>query len=71
LPFDNTFESTEREDTFDDKLFGENNMRLKKQQERPITAILSNPPYSVGQGDANDNNQNIHYPKLEANIQKT
>lgn len=66
-----TFESTEREDSFDDKLFGENNLRLKKQQERPITAILSNPPYSVGQGDANDNNQNIHYPKLEANIQKT
>jgi len=66
-----TFESTERKDSFDDKLFGENNTRLKKQQEQPITAIISNPPYSVGQGNANDNNQNIHYPKLETSIQKT
>ncbi|MFT8606935.1 MAG: type ISP restriction/modification enzyme [Liquorilactobacillus ghanensis] len=66
-----TFESTERENSFDDKLFGENNTRLKKQQEKPITAIISNPPYSVGQGNANDDNQNIHYPKLETSIQKT
>jgi predicted helicase len=66
-----TFESTERENSFDDELFGENNTRLKKQQEKPITAIISNPPYSVGQGNANDDNQNIHYPKLETSIQKT
>lgn len=66
-----TFESTERENSFDDELFGENNTRLKKQQEQPLTAIISNPPYSVGQGNANDDNQNIHYPKLETNIQKT
>ena len=66
-----TFESTERENSFDDELFGENNTRLKKQQEQPITAIISNPPYSVGQGNANDDNQNIHYPKLETSIQKT
>ncbi|KRN88031.1 type ISP restriction/modification enzyme [Ligilactobacillus acidipiscis] len=66
-----TFESTERENSFDDELFGENNTRLKKQQEQPITAIISNPPYSVGQGNANDDNQNIHYPKLETSIQRT
>ena len=51
--------------------FGTNNERLKKQQEVPITAIISNPPYSVGQKNANDNNQNIHYPKLEEQIEKT
>lgn len=44
-----TFESTERQDTLDDDMFGTNNERLKKQQEVPITAIISNPPYSVGQ----------------------
>lgn len=52
-------------------MFGTNNERLKKQQEVPITAIISNPPYSVGQKNANDNNQNIHYPKLEEQIEKT
>lgn len=63
-----TFESTERENSFVDELFGENNERLKKQQEDPITAIISNPPYSMGQNNANDNNENNHYIKLEQNI---
>lgn len=66
-----TFESTERENSFMDELLGENNKRLKKQQEQPITAIISNPPYSVGQKSQNDNNQNIHYPTLENNIFST
>ena len=66
-----TFESTERQDTLDDDMFGTNNERLKKQQEVPITAIVSNPPYSVGQRNANDDNQNVHYPKLEEEIKNT
>lgn len=66
-----TFESTERETTLDEDMFGENDKRLKKQQEVPITAIIGNPPYSVGQGNANDDNQNMHYPTLEKNIQDT
>lgn len=76
VPFDgivltDTFESTERQNTFMDELLGENNKRLKKQQEVPITAIISNPPYSVGQKSQNDNNQNTHYPKLETKIAKS
>ena len=75
-PFDgivltDTFESTEREGTLDDDMFGTNNERLKKQQEVPITAIISNPPYSVGQKNANDDNQNVSYTKLEYQIEKT
>ena len=66
-----TFESTERNDSFMDELLGQNNARLKKQQEKPITAIISNPPYSVGQGSANDDNQNTHYPILEKRIEQT
>lgn len=66
-----TFESTERENTLDDDMFGTNNERLKKQQEVPITAIISNPPYSVGQKSMNDNNQNIHYLYLENKIKET
>lgn len=66
-----TFESTERQNSFMDELLGQNNERLKKQQEKPITAIISNPPYSVGQGSANDDNQNTHYPILERRIEQT
>lgn len=66
-----TFESTEQEDTLDDSFFGTNDERLKRQQEKPITAIIGNPPYSKGQGAESDNNQNIHYEKLEENIRKT
>lgn len=66
-----TFESTERQNSFMDKLLGQNNERLKKEQKAPITAIISNPPYSVGQKSANDNNQNMHYPVLEKRMQHT
>ena len=66
-----TFESTERENSFGDELLGENNERLKKQQEQPITAIISNPPYSVGQRNANDDNQNLRYEALEESIRST
>lgn len=66
-----TFESTETEDTLDDSFFGTNDKRLKRQQEKPITAIIGNPPYSIGQNSQNDNNQNISYPKLENRISET
>ena len=66
-----TFESTETEDTLDDAFFGNNDKRLKRQQEKPITAIIGNPPYSIGQGSQNDNNQNISYPKLDKRLADT
>lgn len=66
-----TFESTEIEDTLDDFFFGINDKRLKRQQEKPITVIIGNPPYSIGQGSQNDNNQNISYPKLDKRIADT
>ncbi|HEM5595446.1 TPA: DEAD/DEAH box helicase [Streptococcus suis] len=76
LPFEgivltDTFESTETEDTLDDSFFGTNDQRLKRQQEKPITAIIGNPPYSIGQGSENDNNQNISYPKLDQRLANT
>ncbi|MEE6684181.1 helicase-related protein [Limosilactobacillus fermentum] len=72
-PFDgivltDTFESTERQDSFIDELLGQNNERLKEQQKQPITAIISNPPYSVGAKDENLSNKNVAYPRLDALI---
>ncbi|EGO2628341.1 DEAD/DEAH box helicase [Enterococcus faecalis] len=66
-----TFESTEQEDTLDDSFFGTNDERLKRQQKVPITVIIGNPPYSVGQSNANDNNQNVSHPKLNSRIAET
>jgi predicted helicase len=37
----------------------------------PITAIVGNPPYSVGQTSANDNNANMRYPTLDSRIEQT
>lgn len=66
-----TFESTERENSFMDELLGENNKRLKKQQEQPITAIISNPPYAVGQGKGNKSSSKVKYSNLNESINKT
>lgn len=66
-----TFESTEQEDILDDSFFGTNDERLRRQQEVPITVIMGNPPYSVGQNNANDDNQNLSYPKLFERIEQS
>lgn len=76
IPFEgivltDTFESTENEATLDDTYFGTNDARLRRQQEVPITAIIGNPPYSVGQNNANDDNKNIKYSKLDESLAKT
>ncbi|WP_187153902.1 type ISP restriction/modification enzyme [Lactobacillus kimbladii] len=75
VPFDgivltDTFESTEREGVLDDDMFDDNDHRLKEQMRQPITVIMSNPPYSAGQKNQNDDNQNVHYPKLDKKIQQ-
>ena len=51
--------------------FQANMERVKRQREAPIRVIVMNPPYSAGQASANDNNQNLKYPKLDARIENT
>ena len=77
LPFEgivltDTFESTELGDNeIFDEILSENNARLKKQRKQPITVVISNCPYSVGQKSQNDNNQNVSYPHLDDRIKQT
>lgn len=66
-----TFESMENEDTLDDSYFGTNDERLRKQQEVPITAIIGNPPYSIGQKDVNSDAKSVQYPVLQKSILDT
>lgn len=65
-----TFQMNEKADLVDE-LLEENSSRRKRQQELPINVIIGNPPYSVGQTSANDNNTNISYPKLDQRISST
>lgn len=75
VPFDgicltDTFQMYEKEDLVDELLI-QNGARRKKQKELDIRVIFGNPPYSVGQEDANDNNQNVAYPHLDQRIRST
>ena len=68
-----TFQLGERES--DENLYSEqfptNSKRVMAQKKCPITVIVGNPPYSIGQKSANDNAQNQSYPRLEKHIETT
>ncbi len=66
-----TFYLNERDDALPYAFFVENSKRAERQKHAPITVIVGNPPYSVGQESANDDNQNISYLKLDATIRDT
>jgi len=65
-----TFQLYEKEDMVD-ALLANNSARRKRQKKLDIRVIMANPPYSVGQSSANDNNQNVAYPHLDSRIRGT
>lgn len=65
-----TFQMGEKADMVDE-LLEENSARRKRQQALDIRVIVGNPPYSAGQGSANDNNANVQYPLLDERIRST
>ncbi|WP_414662194.1 DEAD/DEAH box helicase [Horticoccus sp. 23ND18S-11] len=76
IPFEgivltDTFQISESKGEMEEKMFPENNRRVKRQKQSPIRVVIGNPPYSVGQGDANANNQNLRYPGLDGRIRST
>jgi len=76
LPFEgivltDTFQMFESKDVLDLEVFLANSARSTKQIAKKIQVIIGNPPYSIGQGDANDNNQNISYPDLDESIKNS
>lgn len=66
-----TFQMDEKADELDLGLLVENSERVLKQQETPITVVVGNPPYSMGQKSAEDNNENESYPTLDREIKDT
>ena len=77
--FTDTFQAYEQDDNakvqtdfidFRDPM-KENSERVKEQIKTRIEIVVGNPPYSVGQKSANDNNQNNYYPRIERRIAET
>lgn len=65
-----TFQMYEKEDLVDQVLV-DNSARRKRQKKLDIQVIIGNPPYSIGQANANDNNINVSYPQLDMRIEQT
>ena len=71
LVLTDTFQSWEDDDTPDLDVFPENNERLERLKQTPVTVIVGNPPYSTGQDTGNDDNANEKYPGLDGQIEAT
>lgn len=76
VPFRNialtdTFQLNESDRQFQSVVIPENTEVIKRQKDAPIQVIVMNPPYSAGQKSANDDNQNLKYPELDATIADT
>ncbi len=65
-----TFQLHEKGDLVSELLV-DNSARRNKQKALDIRVIIGNPPYSVGQDNANANNQNVAYPQLDEKIRNT
>lgn len=75
-PFDgivltDTFQLYEQDHDMIAELLPDNSERRTAQKERDIRVIVGNPPYSAGQEDAGEANENIQYLNLDAQISNT
>ena len=66
-----TFQLYEQDRDLISDLMADNSNRRTRQKALDIRVIVGNPPYSTGQGSANDNAANVPYPKLDARIRET
>ncbi len=49
----------------------ENTQRVERQKRAPITVVIGNPPYNVGQLNENDNNKNRKYKVMDKRVSET
>ena len=70
MVFADTFNLGEGEGQFPESL-PVNSQRVQRQQGQDITVIVGNPPYSIGQKSATDENPNVAYPHLISRIEET
>ena len=66
-----TFQASEASDQRDTTFFPRNNARIERQLGLDIRVIISNPPWSRGQGSHEDDNANQAYPTLDGKIARS
>lgn len=66
-----TFQMSEQHNKIDELFFVDNSIRLLDQRNADIKIVISNPPWSVGQREENDNNRNEDYPSNNVRIAQT
>lgn len=66
-----TFQLYEKDDLIQERLSDNSQRRTRQKNLENIQVIVGNPPYSAGQNNANDNNQNLSYEKLDNGIRGT
>lgn len=66
-----TFQLYEKDDLIQERLSDNSQRRTRQKNLENIQVIVGNPPYSAGQTNANDNNQNLSYEKLDNGIRET
>jgi len=76
IPFEgivltDTFQMAETKGELEEKMFPENNRRVRRQKQSPIRVVIGNPPYSAGQDSENDSNKAIKYERLDDRIRST
>lgn len=71
LCFVDTLELAEGHQAKFDFMTEKNTERVERQCKSPITVVIGNPPYNMGQLNQNDNNKNREYPVIEMRIHKT
>ena len=66
-----TFQASEATEQRDMTFFPRNNARIERQLGLDIRVIISNPPWSSGQGSYEDDNANQRYPTLDDKIARS
>lgn len=69
-----TFETSEKKKSisvFPDADFERAKKIVEEEEKQDIRIVIANPPYSVGQRSANDNNANDMYESIDARIKET
>ncbi len=66
-----TFDMAEQAQTSLGFMTEENTARIEKQKKSPITVVIGNPPYNVGQLNENDNNKNRKYKVMDKRVAET
>ena len=71
LVLTDTFHEKKIDEQWNKNLMSETMKRIEDQRKKEIRVIVGNPPWSAGQRNYNDDNQNLKYPEIDQKIKET